>query len=140
MVASISAIYSGALSTSSPIFIRPNANMGFYHYQAIELEVIMSGMYSFTSNSAVDMYGCLYDYSFDSPDLNQWLAADDDSGNDQQFYIIYQLQQFQKYILVVTTYNYSDTGSYIIRMFGPAKLILTSITWSTSSPLRTSSK
>jgi hypothetical protein len=87
-------------------------------------------MYTFTSNSSFDAYGYLYDGSFNplSP-LQSLITSDDESGGGNgQFQISRSLQSGRTYILVVTTYSVGITGSFAIRVDGPASVYTTSIT------------
>ena len=61
------------------------------------------------------MYGYLYNNSFDTSNSSlNLLAQDDDSGGNAQFRLNVTLRANQKYILVVTTYLQSVTGSFSI--------------------------
>ena len=106
----------GYLNSTGPTFSRPcgvsNSN---YYYQAIRVTVSISGMYSFTSKSSMDTYGCLYETMFypSSPYTNL-LVCDDNTGDDQPFLINYNFENTRIYILVVTTSLSSVTGRYSI--------------------------
>jgi hypothetical protein len=79
-----------------------------------------SGTYTFTSDSSLDTYGCLYSYSFDPSDPSRNLiTSDDDGGVGNQFQISRALQYGQTYVLVVTTFNNREAGSFSIRAMGP---------------------
>jgi len=59
--------------------------------------------------------------------------SDDDSGSGNgQFKISDSLQSGRTYVLIVTTYGSSVTGSFSIRAAGPASVGMTSITPSTT--------
>ena len=137
--------YSGALYSSSPVFTRPQGSAyQYYYYQAIQVTTFTSGTFSFTTLSSIDTYGCFYNYPFDPSYSNTNLIAQNDDGSvpgdGNQFRINATLQSSRTYVLVVTTYRESTTGSFSIRASGPASVNLMSFTPSTSRPIRTTSK
>jgi hypothetical protein len=136
----ISLTYSGILSSNSPLFSRPNGNAGYYYYyQAIQVTIHTTATYNFTSSSSMDTYGCFYNVPFDpSYPFQSLITSDDDSGDSQQFQVRGSLQSGHTYILVVTTYGSSVTGSFSVRVTGPASVGLTSITPPKSRSIRTS--
>ena len=94
-----------------------------------------SGAYTLKSSSSIDTYGCLYQGSFDpSIPSRNLIACDDDSGGSRQFLITRSLLSGGIYVLVVTTFNAGDTGSYWVIAVGPASVYMTSITPSTYYP------
>ena len=113
--------YSSALTSSSATYARAGGS-SFSYYEAYELNITVTGFYTVTSISSMDTYGYLYINQFDrsSPSLNQ-LSSDDDNGGGAQFRITYTLQAGLKYIVVVTTYGASTTGSYTMRVSGPSR-------------------
>jgi hypothetical protein len=60
------------------------------------------------------------------------IASDDDGGGNGQFKITRYLQFGRTYILVVTTHGSGTTGSFSIRVTGPASLDMTAFTRTTS--------
>jgi hypothetical protein len=138
---SVSLNYLGALSASSPMFSRPGNSTGYHYYQAIRVTVSTAGTYIFISNSSMDAYGCFYydpvDPSYPSQNL---ITSNDDGNGDRQFRINVTLQYGRTYVLVVTTFSETTTGSFSIRVFGPASVGLILITPSTSRPIRTTSE
>jgi hypothetical protein len=96
--------------------------------------VYTAGKYTFASSSSMDTYGYFYSDSFDpfNPSRNL-MASDDDSGGDRQFRINVTLSYGRTYVLVVTTYASSITGSFSIIALGPASVSLTSITPTTTT-------
>jgi len=89
----------------------------------------------------MDTYGYFYNNAFDPSYPSQSLiTSDDDSGGNRQFQIRGSLQSGHKYILVVTTDGSSITGSFSVRVTGPASVGLTSITPPKSRSIRTSIK
>ena len=137
--------YSNVLTTNSPRFVRPNATSGSsYYYQAIQVTVYTLATYTFRSNDAsggqLDLYGCLYDLSFDPYNPGQnLLVCDDDSAGGYQFLINRFLQTSRIYILVVTTYRSGDTGYYTINAVGPDTVYMSSfvpLSTTTRAPIR----
>lgn len=117
----------GRLSTTNPIFRRPNSSNDNYYYDSFNVTVSISDTYSFTSSNAglIDMYGCLYERSFDaSYPLSNLLICDDDKAGGLQFLIRQYLYKELQYILVVTTYQSGETVSYTIEANGPSRVLL----------------
>ena len=105
-------IYSSILTKNNPKFYRRKSFRSIFYYEAIQVNVSITGTYTLKSNSTMETYGYLYIHSFSSSNiLNNLLIEDDDSGNDNQFQIKYVLQQNIQYVLVVTTYRSRVTGS-----------------------------
>ena len=69
-----------------------------------------TGLYDFFTTSDVDTYGQLFDSSFNL------LIADDDSGEENNFNITYNLTAGQTYYIRVRGLNYGDTGFYFIKV------------------------
>lgn len=67
-------------------------------------------LYSIFTTSDVDTYGQLFDSSFNL------LIADDDSGEENNFNITYNLTAGQTYYIRVRGLNYGDTGFYFIKV------------------------
>ncbi|CAF4569530.1 unnamed protein product, partial [Rotaria magnacalcarata] len=99
-----------------------------YYYQAIEVVVSTSGMYTFNSHSDFDTMGYLYDTSFDSSKPTEKLIIEDDDSGDEihQFGFKLFLEAEHTYILVVTTHLEEQTGSFSVSMTGPASAVLRS--------------
>lgn len=124
------ATFSGMLSDASPTFARPNSySDNDYYYQAIQTKIDTSGTYILRSSGSINTYGCLYTTSFDPSNPSQNLVTyDDGSGGSEQFLISYYMQASTTYILVVTTYLDSVTGSYSIIARGPGSVSMTEYT------------
>ncbi|CAF3224322.1 unnamed protein product [Rotaria socialis] len=133
----ISSTYSGSLSTTSPMFSRPDGDNEFFYFQAIQVSVSVSGSYIFQSNSTFDTMGFFYGVSFDpSVPLTNLLIDDDDDGDIIfQFRIQVSLRAGNTYILVVTSHREYEKGDFSIKTAGPSNVGLTSITPSTSRPI-----
>jgi hypothetical protein len=131
----VSSLYSGILSSSSPTFTRPNSNTGYYYYQAIQVTVSTAGRYTFASTSSMDTYGCLYSDSFDpsSPSQNI-ITSDDDGDGGSQFRINVTLQSGRIYVLVVTTFGASTAGTFTITAVGSGSANMIPVTLTTTKP------
>ncbi|CAF4180393.1 unnamed protein product [Adineta steineri] len=134
----VSTTYSGSLSSSSPIFVRPDKSSGRYYYQAIRVTVPTSGTYIFTSTSSKDTFGCFYSDPVDPfyPSQNL-ITTDDDGAGNNQFRISAALQSTRTYVLIVTTYDVNIIGSFVITVSGPAAVVLSAFIPSTSRPITT---
>ena len=115
-----SSSYSGALTAASGAYTRPGSSGSKFYYQAMPLTVNSTGSYTFMSISNMDTYGSLYENSFaaNSSSLNL-IAQDDDSAGNSQFRITASLQSARTYILVATTFNELNTGSFSVATSGP---------------------
>jgi hypothetical protein len=89
------------------------------------VKVIKSGYYSFSSHSTMDAYGFIYRNTFDplNPTENL-LQAEDDSGSDLQFRLNIRLSGDMTYVLVMTTNQLKQTGTFSITVLGDNKVIL----------------
>ena len=88
------------------------------------MTISVSGRYTFSSSSSMDTYGCFYSDRFDPSRPNTNLIAyDDDSNGGSQFLINVNLLNGRSYVLVVTTYQASTTGSFSIRVVRPTSTI-----------------
>lgn len=130
--------YTGALSSSSQAYIRPDGNAEkFYYLQAIQVTVSMDGTYIFSTDSQIDTMGFFYNATFDASDPTQNLITEDDDDGDinLQFRLQVYLTANQSYVLVVTTNREYETGTFSILARGPALPVLNSITASTSQTI-----
>ncbi|UJR20171.1 hypothetical protein I4U23_023303 [Adineta vaga] len=139
---SVESYYHSALTVNSLVYNREDT-VRTYYYEAIQINVPISGTYNFNSVSNIDTYGYLYRSYFDPKNtVANLLTNDDDSGGDSQFLISYTLYPFINYILITTTFNSSTKGAFSIRGTGPAAVIFRrintiGITSTTSRPLST---
>ncbi len=89
------------------------------YYEAIQVNVITSGSYTFSSDSSVDIYGYLYTDHFNPFNLSENLLSEDKFGcGNTQFKLVYYLQSNATYVLVVTTYEPSVTSEFSIIALG----------------------
>jgi hypothetical protein len=105
------------------------------YYQALQINVSMSGNYTIVSNSSMDTYGYLYNDSFNPlfPPENLLLQDDDDGGN-RQFKLVSFFRSLATYIIVVTTYDGGITGGFSIIATGPAVLGFSQINITSKNP------
>ena len=97
-----------------------------HYYEALRINVSLTGNYTFSSDSSIDTYGYLFKNEF-NPSLlcKNIMVENDDAMKDMlQFEIQSELQSSNIYILVVTTYRSNTTGKFAIVVKGPAKIIL----------------
>ncbi|UJR06811.1 hypothetical protein I4U23_011098 [Adineta vaga] len=106
--------YSGFLSSDNLQFTRSTSNSNNHYYQPI--------------SSSFDIYGYIYENSFNPYYSNfNLIASDDDSNDNTQFRINITLQCQRKYILVITSFGYNITGAFLIKAIGPTPVNLTPI-------------
>lgn len=108
--------YSSALTNSSDkCQCKGGVGTSDYYYDAIHIEVMVAGVYSFTSSSSIDAYGYLYENSFDPKDKSKnFLKQDDDSGIGAQFHLTHYLNRTKHYVLVVSTFRSGVTGCFSV--------------------------
>jgi hypothetical protein len=90
-----------------------------YYYEAIQVNVITSGSYTFSSNSSFHTYGYLYTDHFHPFNPSENLLSRDGVGcYNNQFKLVAPLQSNATYVLVVTTSDPSVTGEFSIIVLG----------------------
>jgi hypothetical protein len=120
-------IYSSELTTDSPTYYR-DCQTPNYHYESIQVNVAITGLYSIWSRSTVDTYGYIYKDNFDSlKPVENLLSQHSGICNVGQFKLIIDLQADTTYILVVTTYRPNMTGNFSIFVSGPDNVTLSPI-------------
>ncbi|CAF1648480.1 unnamed protein product [Adineta ricciae] len=122
-------IYSSELTKDSFKFNR-QANSDIYYYESIIISILKNGDYTFQSytNDSVDTYGYLYLKSFNSYNTSEnLLIYDNDSGGFSQFFFRYPLQNYNRYILVVTTNHPNVTTSFSIVVSGSSTVHFTNM-------------
>jgi hypothetical protein len=117
--------FSGALTATSPTFTRKDAT-GVFFYQTIRITAPTTGVYTIRSSSAaIDIYGYLYQSSFNPGSvLDNYLTYDDDSDGSLQFRIVWSIQTGNTYILVVTTHAQNMLAPFAITVSGPARVTM----------------
>lgn len=106
---------------NSETYSRDGASGVNYYYEAIEIRVNTTGTYTFTSSSSItNTYGYLYQGKFypSYPSFNI-VTKDDDSAGNGQFQLTAILRSDITYLLVFTTYQEGNTGSFSIIASGP---------------------
>ena len=91
-----------------------------YFYQAVRVSVETPGNYVIACSSSMDTFGYLYQNRFD-PNYNtiNLMMSDDDSAGERQFALRANLQANITYIVIVTTYNFQEIGSFSLQISGP---------------------
>jgi hypothetical protein len=116
----ITSNYTGVLTTNNQNYTR-HGSAGLFYYQAIEVRVSTTGTYTFRTSSTIgDTYGYLYQGNF-YPSYPQYniVTQDDDGSGNRQFRLTATLRSDLTYILVFTTYQEQNTGSFSIVASGP---------------------
>ena len=115
--------FSGELTAASPTFTRKDGT-GIFFYQTIRITAPITGVYTIrSSGTALDIYGYLYQSSFNpSSVLDNYLTQDDDSDGSLQFRIVWSIQPGITYVLVVTTHGQNVHAPFIITVSGPARV------------------
>ena len=119
----IRSIYSLNLTINSQVYDHTGCVGRYYYYEALQMNVITSGPYTFSSNSSFYMYpyGYLYRDHFNPFNISENLLFEDTGGcNDYQFKLFAYLHSNTKYILIATTFVPNVTGSVEIFASGPA--------------------
>ena len=116
----LSVSFSSQLTNNNPQYARPYGSGSNYYYDAIEVIVLWSGSITFTSSSTKDLFGYIYDTTFDPfyPLVNLLDFDDDSADGYEEFKIQIRLRPSQLYILVVTTYDPNVKGAYQIKIAG----------------------
>ncbi|CAF3558737.1 unnamed protein product [Rotaria socialis] len=112
--------YSSSLTANSPTYCRTTCIRWQFYYDVLTVTVTKAGKYKFTSESNIDTYGYIYNSSFNpaNPHLNL-LAEDNDSGKKRQFQLKINLQPWETYVLVITTFIPNVRGSFSIDVSDP---------------------
>jgi hypothetical protein len=141
--------YSGELTVNSGMFSRTGSSESNFYYEAIQINVLTTGVYRISSQSNtsesymdvtnayeftsegynitqvdMDTFGYIYQNSFNpsNPSMNL-IAQDDDSAGNRQFAVTLSLRSDVTYVLVFTTYYPSMTGPFLIVTSGPNNVI-----------------
>lgn len=117
-------IYSSKLLKNSSVFL-PTVYNQFYYYEAIEIKVVRTGVYTLHSNSTADMYGMIYNDVFVPSDATVNLyKKNDNSFFDNQFQLNVLLHANRQYVLVATTSRPEQIGYFSIIAIG-----FNNVTW-----------
>ena len=124
---SLRAIYSSQLTTDHQVYPRI-CGTGNYHYETIQINVQLSGSYTFdNSNSSILLYGYLYENNFDPTYPMKNLIIESNYSCNNPFKLGSYLETNRIYILVVTTFISNVKGSFTILVTGPHNLTLNKI-------------
>ncbi|CAF0858294.1 unnamed protein product [Adineta steineri] len=132
----IQTVYASKLTTNSSIYFHSCSKSSSY-YEAIQVNVPRSGLYTVLSKSNMNTHGSIYKRSFDpSKPYENRLLEDDDSCSPYHFKLTIYLKTSITYILIVTTYDSNMTGAFSIFVSGPNNIDLKNIV-NTSSIIET---
>ena len=138
-------IYSSVLNTNSATFSRYKHGASNDYYEALRINVTVSGLYRIWSSSAMSTDVSLYENAFDPVDPSQnRIGRNFYSCGDGRYRLHASLQKNTTYILVVTTLYENTTGTFLILTEGEAAvrftlLVFPSVVYSSySSKLDTS--
>jgi hypothetical protein len=97
-----------------------------YYYQALRINVTVSGQHSISSQGSTDIHGFLYRDAFDpiDPSFNQIESNSGSCGNGQ-FRLQTLLQKNISYILVVTPLEANNVGPFSIVTIGAGSISFT---------------
>ncbi|CAF4146022.1 unnamed protein product [Adineta steineri] len=120
-------VYASKLTTNSSTYFRSCSESSSY-YEAIQVNVFRSGLYTFLSKSNMDTYGAIYENYFNpSNPLENQLLYNDDSVFGRQFKFTIALETGTTYILIVTTKDPYAAGAFSIFVSGPDNVDLKNI-------------
>ena len=115
--------YPAALTSTSKTYSPDQKGCLIRYYEALKIGVTTGGHYSIRSNSSVDMYGYIYNGTFDPFEPSRNLIAHNGEGcGNGQFGLRLPLSSSTAYILVATTAKAMRTGSFTIIVSGPASV------------------
>lgn len=121
-------MYSGSLSSASGLFGGINQATANYSYEAIQVIAATSGTYVFTSatGSNLKLNGYLYNNTFyPTNPLTNLIARGDGNSGSLNFNLSSALEAGKEYILVVTSDNQTNTGSFNVTATGPGTVAFT---------------
>ncbi len=146
----VTAVCSGTLTGSSPVFTRPNtgnppttlSSNTSSRYRDLPFTVSVTGTYTmqmtsavFTGTNADDGYYVLYSPSFTpGTPLTNALQSDDDSGSGLMPLITRSLTAGTQYVLVATTFSNNQTGSFVDQFTGPGTVSFSCTGGPTNTP------
>ncbi|CAF4031138.1 unnamed protein product [Adineta steineri] len=123
----VQTIYVSKLTTNSSTYFPQCAGLSSY-YEAIQVNVRRSGLYTLFSKSDMDTYGSIYNEYFNpSNPFENRLLDNDDSCDQDQFRFTVALESSIKYILVVSAFFSKVTGEFSIFVSGPGNVDLKNI-------------
>lgn len=103
----------------SPKYGRVRCELLIHYYEAVQIKVVTSGWYIFSSSSRIGAFGYLYkDYFNPSESSEKLLSQNTASCSTNQFRLVFSLQSNITYVLVMTTVHPENTGSFTIYASG----------------------
>ncbi|CAF1504357.1 unnamed protein product [Adineta ricciae] len=117
--------YSSEFTSTSAMYYR-DCQIPKCYYETLEINVITTGIYVISSESDMHMYGYIYKHDFDPLKTSKNLYLEHNGTcNDYQLKFITNLNNYTKYILVITTFSPYTMGKYSIFISGPNNVSLT---------------
>jgi hypothetical protein len=115
----ISLTYQLELTSNSQMYSRV-CNLRNFYYETFEVKVPEIRYYTILSSSDIDIYGYIYENTFNPLNTTENLLTSDDNGDnsDSQFKIEIPLYIDTTYILVVTTASPKQLGEINIILLG----------------------
>lgn len=111
---------SGEIIVSNPSYRRIGETRNDYYYDANEIIVDRNGTYTILSNSSNVLIGYLYENAFNSNETSENLLISSSSTNEENtFEMSFNLNENERYVLVMTTRDPNETSSYNIQLSGP---------------------
>ncbi|CAF1557222.1 unnamed protein product [Adineta steineri] len=125
---SVQTTYASELTTNSSTYFHLCSSLSTY-YEAIQVTVHESGLYTFLSHGYMHKYGSIHkDYFNPSNPSENRLPDEGTPCNDNQFRFTVALETSIAYILIVTTSEFKMTGEFSISVSGPNDVNLKNIT------------
>ena len=120
--------HSGVLDQSRQSFSLDGCASSTHFYEAFQVNVALSGHYTFTGSSTIRTYGHLYEHAFYpfDPSRNQ-IAVNQSGCINWQFIIRHFLKANTTYTLVLSTAKSSDAGPFTIMALGETPISFTPI-------------
>lgn len=129
-------MYSSELTDDNQKYKRKCEFTSTYSYKAIQINVVMSGLYSLSSLSGNQLYGCLYTMYFNPyGPTERSLLSNANGCVNFQFKINHSLQPNCTYILVVTPFERDENGNFSILGSGPDEVTFNPISKANILPI-----
>lgn len=94
-----------------------------HFYEAIQVKVIVSGWYVFSSSTRIEARAYLYQNYFNPTNPGEnYLSQEGLSCSNGQFRLTFDLQSNTTYVLLVTTFSAEQTGDFEIYASGTSKV------------------
>jgi hypothetical protein len=116
----LESMYSSVLTENSSKYWNSGCRVSNYYNEAIQMNVIANGCYSFSNNRSVDTFSYIYKDTFVPFDSSiNLISRSDHSSNNTKFQLNVYLQANTSYVLVVTTSSANVTGTFSTLVSGP---------------------